>query len=151
MLIKVKKFIENNIDLINNTQIYDVFKLACEDLSTNEIHELSEVLSTIDIETETIRWRVFEDIVKEYIKDNLNAPNFAKDKSNSWARLDYMMDGISNVGFGWVQAKQYVLEHAKQLGLHIRPLAAQYGWQGTGDYAFQWFDEDAFDKEYNYE
>ena len=146
----VKHFIEKNIDLLDCNELEEFFKHAALKLSGTQIYELSEVLENIGIETEDARWKVFSVMVIKYINDYTNLPSFLRDKSNSWARLHYMLEEISNLGFGWQDAKDYVLKHQKELGLECRALAPEYGWQDAGDYAFQWFDSVEYDKEYNY-
>lgn len=146
----VKSFIEENIDLINNNMFKDVFYRAGRILTNREIRILSEIFNDINIDTTSVRWEVVSDGVKQYITDNLNAPRFARDRSNSWARLDYMIEELYQVGFTEQQVKDFILQNESKLGLKLRKLSPEYGWLGDGDYAFQWFDETAFDKEYNY-
>ena len=148
---KVKQFIETYIEAIEDNSLEFVFKQASAELSTDELAELSEVLEGINIPTEEVRWKVFDQGVVDYIQGNLTAPSWQKDKSNSWARVDYMLEGISDLGFGWLNAKAHVLSNADKYGTTIRKLAPEYGWTGSGDYAFEWFNSVEFDKEYNYE
>lgn len=148
---RVKKFIETYIDAIEENSLEFVFTQAAAELSTDELYELSEVLESINMPTEEVRWKVFDQIVIDYIQDNLAAPSWQKDRSNSWARVDYMLDGISDLGFGWKDAKAHVIANGNRYGTIIRKLAPEYGWMGDGDYAFEWFNSAEFDKEYNYE
>ena len=148
---KVKQFIETYIEAIEDNSLEFVFKQAAAELSTDELFELSEVLEGINIPTEEVRWKVFDQGVVDYIQGNLAAPSWQKDKSNSWARVDYMLDGISDLGFGWHDAKEHVIANGNKYGTTIRKLAPEYGWMGDGDYAFEWFNSVEFDKEYNYE
>lgn len=148
---KVKKFIETYIDAIEDNSIEFVFVQAAVELSTDEIFELSEILESINIPTKEIRWKVFDHFVLDYIDDNLQMPHYQKDHSNSWARVDYMLDGISNLGFGWKAAKEHIIANSDTYGTTIRKLAPEYGWQGAGDYAFEWFNSAEFDKEYLYD
>ena len=141
----VKKFIENHIDLINDNNIERLFELAAEDLTTPDLSQLSEILEDIEIDTEAVRWEVFDALVVEYIADKLHNKH---DISNSWARVDYMLDDISNLGFGWNEAKEHVINNANKYHTTIRELEPEYGWYGSGDYAFEWFNKDAFRKEY---
>lgn len=148
---KVKQFIETYIEAIEENSLEFVFTQAAADLSTDEIYELSEVLEGINIPTEEVRWKVFDQGVIDYIQYHLSIPSYMKDRSNSWARVDYMLDGISDLGFGWLNAKAHVLSNGNKYGTTIRKLAPEYGWQGSGDYAFEWFNSAEFDKEYTYE
>ena len=148
---KVKKFIETFIEAIEENSLEFVFKQAAAELSTDQLFELSEALESINIPTEEVRWKVFDQSVIDYIQYNLAAPSWQKDRSNSWARVDYMLDGISNLGFGWLDAKEHIIANSNKYGTTIRKLAPEYGWQGAGDYAFEWFDSVEFDKEYPYE
>lgn len=141
----VKKFIENNIELINDNNIEGIFNIAAEDLTTHEISQLVGILEDIDIDTEAVRWEVFDALVVEYINDHLNNKY---DRSNSWARVEYMLDEISNLGFGWNEAKEHVINNENKYHTTIRELEPEYGWYGSGDYAFEWFNKDAFRKEY---
>lgn len=148
---KVKQFIETYIEAIEDNSLEFVFTQAAAELSTDELYELSEVLEGINIPTEEVRWKVFDQSVIDYIQTELALPGYMKDSSNSWARVDYMLDGISDLGFGWHAAKQHVISNGIKYGTTVRKLAPEYGWQGSGDYAFEWFNSAEFDKEYNYE
>ena len=148
---KVKQFIETYIEAIEDNSLEFVFKQASAELSTDELYELSEVLEGINIPTEEVRWKVFDQGVVDYIQGLLAAPSWQKDKSNSWARVDYMLDEISDLGFGWQDAKAHVIANGSKYGTTIRKLAPEYGWMGDGDYAFDWFNSVEFDKEYKYE
>ena len=148
---KVKQFIETYIEAIEENSLEFVFTQAAAELSTDEIYELSEVLEGINIPTEEVRWKVFDQGVIDYIQYNLSRPSYMKDRSNSWARVDYMLDGISDLGFGWLNAKAHVMSNGNKYGTTVRKLAPEYGWQGSGDYAFDWFNSAEFDKEYTYE
>ena len=148
---KVKQFIETYIEAIEENILEFVFKQAAAELSTNELFELSEVLEGINIPTEEVRWKVFDDSVVDYIQGYLAAPSWEKDGSNSWARVDYMLEEISNLGFGWQDAKRHVISNGNKYGTTIRKLAPEHGWLGDGDYAFEWFNSAEFDKEYKYE
>ena len=147
----VKQFIETYIDAIQENSIEFVFKQAAAELSTDELFELSEMLERINIPTEEVRWKVFDQGVVDYIQGFLDGPSWQRDKSNSWARVDYMLEEISDLGFGRLNAKVHVLSNGNKYGTTIRKLAPEYGWQGSGDYAFEWFNSVEFDKEYNYE
>ena len=146
----VKTFIENNVDMIED-DLVEFFIQASYILRTYELSILSDMLQMAGIDAQSAQHKLLETLVKNYIEDNLNAPSYAKDNSNSWARIDYMLDNIGTIGLGWQEAKQYIIDHERDIGLRCRKLAPEYGWQGAGDYAFQWFDEKAFDKEYNYD
>ena len=148
---EVKQFIETYIEAIEDNSLEFVFKQAAAELSTDELYELSEVLEGINIPTEEVSWKVFDDSVVDYIQGKLAAPSWQKDRSNSWARVDYMLDGISNLGFGWQDAKEHIIANSNKYGTTIRKLAPEYGWMGDGDYAFEWFNSVEFDKEYDYE
>ena len=148
---KVKQFIETYIEAIEDNSLEFVFKQAAAELSTDELFELSEVLEGINIPTEEVRWKVFDQGVVDFIQNNLAMPSYLKDKSNSWARVDYMLYGVSDLGFGWQDAKSHVISNGDKYGTTIRKLAPEYGWEGAGDYAFEWFDSVEFAKEYNYD
>lgn len=148
---KVKQFIETYIEAIEDNIFEFVFKQAAAELSTDELFELSEVLEKINIPTEEIRWKVFDDSVVDFIQINLAKPSYQKDKSNSWARVDYMLYEVSDLGFGRKAAKAHVISNSNKYGTTIRKLAPEYGWEGADDYAFEWFNSEAYDKEYNYE
>ena len=148
---KVKQFIETYIEAIEDNSLEFVFKQAAAELSTGELYELSEVLEGINIPTEEVRWKVFDQLVVDYIQNNLAVPSWQKDKSNSWARVDYMLDEVPTVGFVWREAKNHIIDNGDKYGTTVRALAPEYGWQGSGDYAFEWFNSVEFDKEYNYE
>lgn len=148
---KVKQFIETYIEAIEDNSLEFVFKQAAAELSTDEVFELSEVLEGINIQTEEVRWKVFDQGVIDFIQSNLAMPSYQKDKSNSWARVDYMLYGVSDLGFGWQDAKSHVIANGDKYGTTVRKLAPEYGWEGAGDYAFEWFNSVEFDKEYKYE
>ena len=148
---KVKQFIETYIEALEDNSLEFVFKQAAAELSTDELFELSEVLEGINIPTEEVRWKVFDQGVVDYIQGNLAAPSWQKDNSNSWARVDYMLEEIPDLGFGWRDAREHVIANGNTYGTTIRKLAPEYGWMGSGDYAFEWFNSVEFDKEYNHE
>ena len=148
---KVKQFIETYIDAIDDNSLEFVFTQAAAELSTDELFELSEVLEGINIPTEEVRWKVFDQGVVNFIQSNLAKPSYQKDKSNSWARVDYMLYGVSDLGFGWQDAKSHVIANGDKYGTTIRKLAPEYGWEGAGDYAFEWFNSVEYAKEYNYD
>ena len=148
---KVKQFIETYIEAIEDNSLEFVFKQAAAELSTDELAELSDVLEGINIPTEEARWKVFDQGVVDFIQHNLAIPSYQKDKSNSWARVDYMLYGVSDLGFGWQDAKAHVIANGDKYGTVVRKLAPEYGWEGAGDYAFEWFDSVEYAKEYNYE
>ena len=148
---KVKQFIETYIEAIEDNSLEFVFKQAAAELSTDELFELSEVLEGINIPTEEVRWKVFDQGVVDFIQRNLNLPGYMKDSSNSWARVDYMLYGVSDLGFGWQDAKEHVIANGDKYGTTIRKLAPEYGWEGAGDYAFEWFNSVEFAKEYHYD
>ena len=148
---KVKQFIESYIEAIEDNSLEFVFKQAAAELSSDELRELSEVLEAIDIQTEEVRWKVFDQGVVDYIQSNLAAPSWQKGKSNSWARVDYMLYEVSDLGFGRQDAKAHVIANGDKYGTVVRKLAPEYGWEGAGDYAFEWFDSAEYDKEYHYE
>ena len=142
----VKDFIEQNVDLIDDNNFVALFEKADYRLSQDQCAELMDIFNDIGVNATSICWKIFEQNVKTYVNEELNNPY--NTRSNAWARLDYMLEGISSVGFSWREAKDYVLTHQEKLGLKCRELKPQYGWQGSGDYAFQWFNEEAFDEEF---
>lgn len=148
----VKLFLEKHVDLLEDNNLELFFTLAAEAvLETHLMNQLSDVLHEIGIETDSVRWKVFDNLVNQYIDGRLNAPSFAKDRANSWARVDYMLDEISDMGFGWHDAKAHVVANGKKYNTTVTALEPEYGWQGDGDYAFIWFDKKAFDEEYSYD
>lgn len=147
----VKRFIETYIEAIEDNSLEFVFRQAAAELSTHELDQLATILEHIGVPTEDVRWSVFDYLVVDYIQRNIAAPSWQKDRSNSWARVDYMLEEISNLGFGWPAAKAHVISNGKKYGTVVRKLAPEYGWQGDGDYAFDWFNSAEFDKEYAYE
>ena len=148
---KVKQFIETYIEAIEDNSLEFVFKQAAAELSTDELFELSEILEGINIPTEEVRWKVFDQGVVDFIQSNLAKPSHQKDASNSWARVDYMLYEVSDLGFGWHDAKSHVIDNGDKYGTAVRKLAPEYGWEGAGDYAFDWFNSLEYDKEYNHE
>lgn len=148
---KVKQFIETYIEVIEDNNLEFVFKQAAADLSPAELSELSVILENIGIPTVEARWKVFDQGVVDYIQGYLDAPSWQKNKSNSWARVDYMLEEISDLGFGWHDAKEHVIANGDKYGTTIHKLAPEHGWTGDGDYAFEWFNSVEFDKENNYE
>ena len=147
---KVKQFIESYIEAIEDNSLEFVFKQAAAELSSDEISELSEVLEEVNIPTEEVRWKVFDQGVVDFIQSHLAMPSYQKDKSNSWARVVYMLYEVSDLGFGWHDAKAHVIANGDKYGTVIRKLAPEYGWEGAGDYAFEWFNSAEYAKEYNY-
>lgn len=146
MKLSVKEFIEQNVDLIDANDFVAFFENADTQLSQDECADLMDIFNDIGVDATAICWKIFEQNVATFIDEELN--NLYKTRSNDWARVDYMLDGISSVGFSWQEAKDYVLTNQEKLGLRCRELESQYGWQGFGDYAFQWFNEKEFEKEY---
>ena len=142
----VKDFIEQNVDLIDDNNFVALFEKADNRLSQDQCSDLMDIFNNIGVDATSICWNIFETNVKTYVGYELASPY--RTSSNSWARLDYMLVGISTVGFTWQEAKHYVLTNQGKLGLDCRELEPQYGWQGVGDYAFQWFNEEEFDKEF---
>lgn len=143
----VKTFIENNVDMIED-DLVEFFIQASYILRTHELSILSDILQSAGIDARSAQYKLLETLVKTYIEDNLNAPSYAKDISNSWARIDYMLEETGTVGLSQQDAKQYIIDHESDMGVSCRKLSPEYGWYGSGDYAFQWFDEKAFDEEY---
>lgn len=149
MFPKVTEFIKAYKHKINDNDFEYVFSRAAEELVTHEISQLATMLESIGIETESIRWNVFEQQVKGYVDYWLyQTPSYMKNKSESWSRLDYMIEDISNLGFGEPDAKAYVIKNGKRLGLNLLALEPQYGWYGSGDYDLGWFNKREFEKEY---
>ena len=146
MKLVVKDFIEQNVELLDANDFVKLFEKANTKLSNDQIAELQQIFIAIDIDAVSLCWNIFEQEIHAFIEDNKHDP--FRDESNSCARLDYMLDAISLVGFSWQEAKHYVLTNQNKLNLQCYKLEPQYGWQGAGDYAFQWFDERAFDEEY---
>ncbi len=149
MFARTKEFIESHATLINENKFYALFKAAVKGLLTREINELAciieEALSVPDLDA--CRWQVFESEVHEYIDYYQKLPSYMKNKSNDWSRLDYMLDEISNIGFGQIDAKNYVIQNGKRMGLNILPLEPEYGWLGSGDYDLGWFNKSEYKKE----
>lgn len=149
MFAKTKEFIESYSTLINENKFYELFKAAAKDLVTHEINELAvileEALGVPDLDD--LRWQVFESEVKDYIDYYQKLPSYMKNKSNDWSRLDYMLDGISNIGFSDSDAKHYIIKNAKHMHLSLLPLDPEYGWYGSGDYDLGWFNPVEFKKE----
>ena len=146
---EVKQFIETYIKSIEQDDLEFVFTQAADKLSNDDISELSKILESVDIPTEEVRWKVYDQRIVQYIQDYLAAPSWTKDKSNSWARVDYAVAEIAtNLGFGQQRAKQHVIANGSKYGTTVRKLAPEYGWQGSGDYAFDWFNSIEFEKEY---
>lgn len=146
---KVKQFIETYIEAIEDGNLEYVFTQAADNLCNDDISELSEILESVDMPTEEVRWKVYDQRIVNYIQDNLAAPSWTKDKSNSWARVDYAVAEVAtNMGFGDKRAKEHVIANGSRYGTTVRKLPPEYGWQGDGDYAFDWFDSDEFYMEY---
>ena len=145
---KTNEFIRKYRNKINDNDFEYVFSRAAEELVTHEINELATMLESIGIETEDIRWKVFEQQVKGYVDYYLNqTPTYMKNKSEDWSRVDYMIDEISDLGFGAPDAKAYVIKNGKRLGLNLLDLETKYGWYGSGDYYLGWFNKSEYDKE----
>ena len=144
----VKEFIQSQYNNINNNNFREVFMEAASTLPDKELGKLVTMLDTIGIDTTSIRWEVFEYIVKDYVDYySKRVPKWLKNKSEDWSRLDYMLEEISNLGFGQEAAKKYVLEHESELGLKLSPLEYDYGWFGSDDFDLGWFNKVEFDKE----
>lgn len=142
-------FINRYKDFLEENDLYSFFRIAAEKIiETHLMQDLSNTLEKAGIDTTTVRWEVFDSQVNDYIAENLNQPSWVGDKSNSWARVCYMMDEISDMGFGYHPAIEHVKTNSDKYSTTVRPLAPEYGWEGEGDYAFEWFNEQAFDKEY---
>ena len=144
----IKAFIEQNIDLIENNELETLFLIAVQVFNHSLLCDLIDVFEHVGIETESIRHELLAKAVTDYVTDNLNAPAFARDDSTGWARLDYMLDGLELFGFAWPDAKEWILDNQERVGLQLTKLEPQYGWQGVGDYAFQWFNKKKFENAY---
>lgn len=145
----VKDFIEANIDLIDNSNIELLLDKA---LDTNPyiVGELGSILDTIDIDTTNIRWNLLYKLIIKYIDDNKDLPDYQKgDSCDSWARVDYMLLEIPDLGFNHKEIKDRLSRLPKSDKAYAYPLEPEYGWYGSGDYAFSWFNKSGFDKEYN--
>lgn len=148
MFPKTKEFIKAYKHKIDANDFEYVFSRAAKELVTHEINELATMLELIGIETEDIRWNVFEQEVKNYVDYYLNqTPSYMKNRSEDWSRLAYMLEEISDLGFGGPDVKAYVIKNGKRLGLNLLALEPQYGWYGSGDYDLGWFNKSEFDKE----
>lgn len=149
MFARTKEFIETYSTLINENKFYALFKAAAKELVTHELNELAVILETVlgAEDLDACRWQVFESEVKDYIDYYQNLPSYMKNNSNDWSRLDYMLDGISDIGFGMIDAKNYVIKNGKHMGLNVLPLRPEYGWYGSGDYDLGWFNQEEYKKE----
>ena len=65
---RVKKVIEQHIDEINDNQFEQVLSIAAAIIpETHLMYELVEVLETVAGDLTETRWKIFDQLVKDYI------------------------------------------------------------------------------------
>ena len=144
---QIKHFLEKHADLITE-DLYDLFLTAADMSSGHYIYvsNLVDVFDTAGIDTKDAIHRAIKTKIAQYIRDNQQIG--VDDRSHSWSRLDYMCDELNDMGMGYQGFKQYILDHADEFGLKIKPLSAEYGWYGDSDYDLGWFNKQEYLKEY---
>ena len=144
---QTKAFIKIHQDLILNGEWIKLYDLAVKNLNNGQTIQLTNILEkSLNTSMSGARQQILKQVITDYIYDNKHS--VYDDRSHSWARVDYMLDGIHLVGFSWEYVKAFVLANQKDLGLVCTKLPEEFGWQGTNDYAFQWFNKDEYRKEY---
>lgn len=153
---KISEFIEKNIDLIDNSN----WKMLAvqgvidnlESVNWLELFNIMDkVLSVDEDKVIEAKWVAFDTIfLGEIIKLKNQAKNDPfESKANSWSRLDYVLEGM---GYPFNLEHKDIVNHLlkpeiqKALNIKMRPLSAEYGWYGEGDYDLGWFNETYFDK-----
>lgn len=112
---------------------------------------MGKVLSVSNDEIIEAKWAAFDMI---FLGEIIYLGNQAKNdpfesKANSWSRLDYVLEGM---GYPFDLEHKDIINHLlnlnvqKSLNIKMRPLSAEYGWYGEGDYDLGWFNETYFDK-----
>lgn len=153
---KISEFIEKNIELIDNN---DWKMLAVQGVAYNLVpvnwlelfNIMKKVLSVDEDKIMEAKWAAFDTI---FLGEIITLKDQAKDdpferKANSWSRLDYVLEGM---GYPFDLEHKDIVNHLlnpeiqKSLNLKMRPLSAEYGWYGEGDYDLGWFNETYFDK-----
>lgn len=147
----VKNFVKEYFELINTpSQHKELVRIANETLhSNNDLAILFFMLREIGINLDDYRWELFDNDFLSAIAHMKRRP-YADDKSASWSRLDYMLEEVDYQGFTHSEIVNHLKEPevANKLDIKLRPLAAEYGWMGAGDYDLGWFKEDIFRKEF---
>lgn len=144
---QTKAFIKLNADLIRLGDWNALYELVPKYLNNGQTVQLTNILEeSLNMSMKQAQQASLKQEIINYIYEHKHS--IYDDKSHSWARLDYMLDGIHLLGFSWEYVKSFVLATQKELGLVCTKLPPEYGWQGTNDYAFQWFNRDEYRKEY---
>ena len=153
---KISEFIEKNIELIDNN---DWKMLAVQGVAYNLLpvnwlelfNIMKKVLSVSDDKIMEAKWAAFDMM---FLGEIIHLGNQAKNdpferKANAWSRLDYVLEGM---GYPFDLEHKDIVNHLlkpeiqKSLNIKMRPLSADYGWYGEGDYDLGWFNEMYFDK-----
>lgn len=146
----VKNFIKEYSEIINTpSQHKELVRIANETLYNNDLVVLFFMLREIGINLDEYRWEIFDNTFLNAIAPMKRRP-YADNKSASWSRLDYILDDTEYQGFTHPEIVNHLKEPeiADKLGIKLRPLAAEYGWKGAGDYDLGWFEEDIYREEY---
>lgn len=152
---KISEFIEKNIELIDNN---DWKMLAVQGVAYNLIpinwlelfNIMKKVLSVSEDKIMEAKWAAFDMM---FLGEIIHLGNQAKNdpferRANSWSRLDYVLEGM---GYPFDLEHKDIVNHLlkpeiqKSLKIKMRPLSAEYGWYGEGDYDLGWFSEEYFD------
>ena len=153
---KISEFIEKNIELIDNN---DWKMLAVQGVAYNLLpinwlelfNIMNKVLSVDEDKIMEAKWAAFDMM---FLGEIIHLGNQAKNdpferRANSWSRLDYILEGM---GYPFDLEHKDIVDHLlkpeiqKSLNIKMRPLSADYGWYGEGDYDLGWFNETYFDK-----
>ena len=143
----VQKFIENNIDLIDEESWLTLFYAAYRELNSRDVETLTLILLDIGADTKEARLQVLADnIVGEL--NSFNALN--DDPSNSWARLQYVLGATGRLGLTYQDIVNYLYKHEKLLNLNIHKITEpEYCWEMVPDYDLVGnFDREKFAKLY---
>ena len=151
---KIIVLIENYPQLIENNQWLDIVDIAANsDFATADWEQLMHIVS-VDLKIPSdivldMKHVAFEEEFMNAVNDmQIQAAQDPFDKlANSWSRFDYVMGNVTALfDFDYNYWLNYLLANQKRLGLKMRPLSDEYGWEGSGDYDLGWFNEYYFDK-----
>lgn len=145
----VKKFIEDNIDLIDDNRWQDLFSILYRNhntFSAVEERELIDAFIDADVgDREELQWISIEQEILARIEFELNDK---WDTARTWSRFWWIYDCIQTFGIPGEVIAQHLIDNKERLGLKMTPLESKYGWYATADWDLGWFDKEKFAKEY---
>lgn len=143
----VKKVVEENIELLesgNHDNLVVLFETCDVELSCAQQEELVSLLKELGMNIDSARSEAFLNNFRNSVDYYLNNPD-PQDVSNSWSRFSYILDNLSWLGYSYDELVELVRANQKELGINLRSIDSQYGWNTSDEYDLGWFKADKFD------